>query len=559
MKTVLRLVLLCLAVVLIVSLTTAQEDYKILRARNGTDDTPGLDPSTATDASSIQVLLLTSPGLTTLAEADGSTLPGIASSWDMVQNDDGTATYTFHLIEGIPWVRYDTEAGAVAEVTDDAGNVRYVNANDVYYGMMRTINPATGGDYAAALYSQIVGGTEYYSGTGAAEDVGIVVVDDYTIQITSPFFAAFQTAVYGLWMARPEPQWAIEEYAEFWTEAGNNQSYGPYVLKEWVHNSYMTLVKNPFWPGIEYVPVPAIDEIQFYFVDETVGMAMYEAGELDFLDNVAAADIDRVRADSVLSQEFTITSGSCNGYYGFNVTLPPVDNVHMRRALSYAMDREALIDNVLKAGQTPAQWFTMPGMLAAPIPEDNPDLGIWYDPDLAREEFQLYMDEMGFTSVDQIPALTLLTNAGSTNVDIAEAAQEMWSRELGFNIEITQLEFAVYLNERYNSPLWRAGWCMDFPDTHNWLYEVFFSTSGNNHTHWASAEFDALVDQAMRESDTEVRRGLYTQAEELLVYTDAAIIPLWFGVDLDMIKPYVENTEAVDNSEYFFNWDMTAH
>ena len=557
MKTAFRLILLSLVLILFISLTLAQDDYQILRVRNGTDDTPTLDPARANDMPSIQVIHLVAPGLTMLGEFDGATIPAIATSWDVAQNDDGTVTYTFHMVEGLSWVYYDAASDAIVQAVDDAGNVRYVTANDVKYGMLRTINPETGGDYAALLFANVVGGAEYYDGTGAPDDVAITGVDDYTIQITAPFAFVLQPTIYGLWMSRPQPQWAIEEYADFWTEGGNYQSYGPYALKEWIHNDHMTLLVNPFWPGVENIPVPAIDEIQLYFRDETVALQMYEAGELDHLDTVASADLDRVRADPVLSQEFTITSGTCTQYYGFNVTLEPTNNVHLRRALSWAVDREAIVDNVLKAGQIPAQWFALPGLNASPTLEDNPDLGIWFDPEQAQAEFQLYMDEMGYTSVGQIPPLAILINAGTTNEAIAETIQQMWADVLGFDVQITVTEFATYLDLRDNSPLWRGGWCLDIPDAHNFLYEVFHSGSGNNHTAFANAEFDALVDQAMRETDTNVRRDLYIQADQILVNTEAAIIPLWYSVELNMTKPYVEATEAVDLVEYYYNWDVT--
>jgi ABC-type oligopeptide transport system substrate-binding subunit len=98
MKTVLRFTLLSLVLVLVISLAMAQDDYKILRTRNGETDQPTMDPNMAQDAVSIQTLLLTMPGVTIIAADTGEVMPGIASAWENVANEDGTVTWTFHFI-----------------------------------------------------------------------------------------------------------------------------------------------------------------------------------------------------------------------------------------------------------------------------------------------------------------------------------------------------------------------------------------------------------------------------------------------------------------------------
>src|SRR5690606_30701308 len=114
-------------------------------------------------------------------------------------------------------------------------------------------------------------------------------------------------------------------------------------------------------------------------------------------------------------------------YVGISVNIPPVDNVHLRRALSYAVDRQDIIDNILQAGQTPAPFFSNPGLNAAPQPDDYPDLGIRYDPDKAREELELALEEMGLSDPSELPPITYLFNTSSAHQAIAEALQAMWA------------------------------------------------------------------------------------------------------------------------------------
>lgn len=534
---------------------SAQDDVKVLRTDIGPSDVPTLDPAIATDSSSIQILEMTYIGLTANDE-QSATIPGMASEWTVEENEDGTATYTFTLREGIPWVRYNADTGAVEEVTDADGNVRYVNAHDFVYGWLRTLDPATAGDYAYVLAPQVVGGVEFNTGGGAREDVGVRAVDDYTVEVVAPQPVAYTTSIYGLWMARPQPQWVIDEVGEFWIEPENFVSYGPYAIKEWPRGESITLIKNPFWPGTDEIPQPAIDEIVLYVLDETTALARYEAGELDRTDTVSVADIPRILADPTLSQEYYSGPQACTYYYGFSVGVAPMDNVHLRRALSYAVDREDIINNILQGGQLPAPFLSNPTLNAAPLVEDFPDLGIVYDPDMAAEELDLALADMGLSDPSELPPITLLYNTSSAHQAIAEAIQAMWADELGVQVELTVQEFATYLDQRATFPVWRAGWCSDYPDNNNFMFDVFHSTSQNNDTGFANPEYDALVEQAAQETDTATRIELYAQAEEILIEEEAAILPIYFYSQNEMTKPYVERTYALGGQQYFYNWDI---
>lgn len=545
-----------LAMLLTLIGTVAAQDYKILRTDIGPSDVPTLDPAIATDSSSIQILELTYIGLTAINEASEFG-PGMATEWTVTENADGTATYTFTLLQGVPWVRYNAESGAVEELTDEAGNVRYVNANDFVYGWKRTLDPATASEYAYVLAPQVVGGVEFNSGEGSADDVAIRAVDDYTVEVIAPSPVAYTPSIYGLWMARPQPQWIIEEFGEFWIEPQNFASYGPYAVKEWPRGESITVIKNPFWPGVDFVPQAKIDEIVFYVLDETTALARYEAGELDRTDTVSVADIPRIQADPVLSAEYSSSPISCTYYAGFSVGVPPMDNVHLRRAMSYAVDREDIVLNVTQGGQLPAPFFSNPTLNAAPLVEDYPDLGISYDPDKALEELDLALEELGLSDPSELPAITYLFNTSSAHQAIAEALQAMWADELGVQVELTNQEFATYLDQRATFPVWRAGWCSDYPDNNNFLFDVFHSSSQNNDTGWSNPEFDALVEQAAKETDTATRIELYAQAEEILIEQDAAIIPIYFYAGNEMTKPYVERTYALGGQQYFYNWDIT--
>ena len=540
------------------------EEMKTLTFNFGPGDVPSLDPSISTDTSSIQVATETFVGLTRQDEVTNIVEPGMAESWDIVDNEDGTQTITFNLRQGIPWVRYNGKS--VEQVLDADGNVRMVTANDFYYGTIRTLTPETASDYAYVLGFALVGAADFNSGvTDDPTTVGIVVVDDYTLEMTFLEPAAYNAAIAGMWIAYAEPQWLIEERGDKWTETGFFQGYGPYTLKEWVHDSFLTIVKNPFWPGTDEIPVPKIEEVTGLMLDASPAMAEYESGNVDYV-GVPLADMDRVKADPVLSAEYYVAPNLCTYYYGFNTTAPFVDDVRVRRALSMTVDRQSLITNVLKGDQEPAQWFSRPGLAGSPTMADHPDLGVKYDVDGAKAELQSYLDEKGITTADL--DLTLMFNTSEGHQRIAEAIQQMWKDNLGVEVKLVNQEWKVYLDtiKGLDTPqIWRLGWCLDYADANNFIREVFTENGGANPfkdgepvggVFYNNPDFFQGLLDAAREQDPVKRVDMYAALEETLVLTDAVIIPIYWYTTVNVTKPYVTRTYSSGGHQHWEKWDI---
>ena len=535
---------------------------KTLHLNFGPSDVTTIDPSLAADLQSAQIVEETTVGLARLDELPGLSQPGMATAWDI--SADGLE-YTFHLHSDVPWVKWDDTQGKVVKVQDCQGKDRMVTARDFEYGFLRTLDPKTGGT-PYTLNFVLEGAQDYNSGaTQDTAKVGVKAVDDTTLVLKFKEPAAYNASIAAA--GRAEPRWLIEgddctgARSDRWTETGFFQGHGPFTLKDWVHDSTITLVKNPYWPGITTVPQAKIDEITWSMLDDTAAFTEFEAGNIDVA-VVPPAEMDRVRSDPVLSRQLSVAPTLCTESYGFNTQAPFVNDARVRRALSAAIDRQALIDDVLKGNQAPAQWFARPGVAGAPTPADHPDLGIAFDAARAQADLQAYLKDQNLTA-DQLD-LTLMVSSNPRIVKIAEAIQQMWKSNLGLTVKLSSQEWKVYLTtiqDPKNTPqIFFAPWCDDYPDANN--FDRDFAAHGGamnpargGGLNWQNPEFEKLVAAATTELDPARRVDLYAQAEEILVDQDAALIPLDWNTRVTAAKPYVTRSFAADYG-YLEKWDI---
>jgi oligopeptide transport system substrate-binding protein len=285
-------------------------------------------------------------------------------------------------------------------------------------------------------------------------------------------------------------------------------------------------------------------------MEASTEMAMYEANEIDMSADPGwgppLPDMDRIKADPQLSQELFIAPRLCTYYYGFVNSKPPFDNVTVRKAFAAAIDRQSLIDNVLKGEQLPAHSFAPPGVFGNVA--DDMSIGSWMVMDNYADQVKQAQDwlaEAGYPEGEGLDVV-LMHNTSEAHAQIAQAVQAMWAEAFPkANISIENQEFSVYLKtllpdapDQDKPEIYRMGWCADYPDENNWVNEVFNSKSSQNYAKYFKPEFDALVEQAANEPDPAVRKDLYKQAETMFM-DDQAIAPIYYYTYVRLYKPWL--------------------
>jgi oligopeptide transport system substrate-binding protein len=511
-----------------------------------TAEPPAIDPNLATDDQSTQVVKLLFGGLTDTDDKTVEVTKDLASEWSV--SSDGLK-WTFKMRKDVQWVQYDP---ATKKVTKKGP----VTANDVVYSVKRASNPATASEYAYVDYfiknAQKINKGELKS----LDDLGVKKIDDYTVEFTLEEPAGFFPNIAGLWTNNPVPQKAIEQYGDKWIQPGNIWTYGPYMLESWEHEKSMVMVKNPYYFNAASVDISTIH--WDIITEDSTAFAKYENGELDVC-APPLSEMDRVKKDAKLSKELYQAPQLSTYYLGINTSKKPLDNVKVRQALSFAVDRQKLIDTVTKGNQKPAKTFAPPGIFGTPA-EDSNFKGILFDPAKAKA----LLAEAGYPDGKGLPEITLMYNTSEGHAKIAQFVQQNWKEVLGIDVKLANQEWAVYLktvNGTDTPQIYRMGWSADYPDENNWVMENFHPVKSLNNPKWAkdsdsAKRFMAAVEKAASAANAADRKKLYFEAEQILCEEQAIIIPIYYYTRNVCTKPYVTRTYAPLGGEKIHTWKL---
>jgi oligopeptide transport system substrate-binding protein len=487
---------------------------------------PSLDPGLATDTTSSNVLLNIMDPLVRLNPDTLEAVPSLAESWDV--SSDGK-TVTFHLRQDGKWTNGDP-----------------VTASDFVYSWKRTLSPELAADYAYQLYG-IEGAQEYNACQkncdALADKVGVSAPDDYTlvVKLTSPQPWFIQQASHHSFLA--VNQSAVEQFGDKWTEPQNIVTDGPFKLAKWEHDAEIDLVKNDDWRDAADVSLTSVPGK--IIVDGTTRVQAFESGEIDTLDGGGLPPDEIARLKETPEYEAYPSLGTY--YYGFNIK--NISDIHERRALSLAVNRQEIIDQIAQADQIPATGMSPQGIAGFDtINPDSPWTPAEGDMDQAKDE----LSQAASPKMD----INLFFNDSPGHKEIATAVQAQW-KELGINTTLKQQEWAQYLEFLGPPPnnavdVYRLGWIYDFPDAINGL-ELWTCDSGNNNTNYCDKSFDDLVAEARQTSDDSARYDIYAQLEDKLFGQDGAlpILPIYWYTFPNLEKQSVKDTFNINPLDQF--------
>lgn len=359
--------------------------------------------------------------------------------------------------------------------------------------------------------------------------VGVKAPDDKQLVVTlnnrTPFFLHL-TTFYPLF---PMNRKCVETHGTpEWTKPENIVSNGTYNLEFRRFRDRLRLVKNPLHWAHKQVKLETVDV--FGFKSETTALNMYLTGQLDWITDAPSTVIPQLMARP--ERDYVPTPLLIIYFYRLNVTRAPCDDIHVRRALNMAIDKQIICEKVTQAGQQPARSLVPPGLPGYQSPLCSP-----FDPEAARKELakSKYAKQAG-----GIPKVEILYNTNENHRAIAEVIQQQWKNNLGIDAELKNSEWATYLSSIHSMEysIARAGWVPDYPDANTFI-DMWVTGGENNETGWSNVDYDNFVKKAAEEPDLDQRLRWMEKAEEILM-DELPIIPIYYYVSKGMVSPRVK-------------------
>lgn len=456
----------------------------------------GLNTLTSTYAIEFSLFKHMYENLVTLDD-DDNTVPGAAESWDY---DEDTLTYTFHLRKDGVWTNGDP-----------------VTANDFEFAWSQALNPDVASDYAYFLYF-IKNAEKYFNGEVTWDEVGVKVVDDYTLEVTMEQPTPYALFLFSFGTLAPINQRFYEAVGAdlYSTEAQYFCTNGPFALTEWSHNDKIVMQKNDAWHGAADVEVEEID--WKIITDANAALSSFLAGDLDMVGLGTGELIKQATAAGATIQSYT---DGTSFYIYFNNNDQYLSNVNLRRALFNAIDEQKEIDTIWQNDNEPMTSFTAPGVSATDGTSFAGKVGELYAPSRDQEKAKEYLatalSELGCT-VDELSA-HLSIDCGDSATSIAEASfyQEQWRQVLGIEVAVNSMITKQGSQNRKtgNYVMSITGWSPDYNDPNTFL-DLWVTDGGNNQTGFSNERYDELIDLASKETDLEKRESYFIECEQII-------------------------------------------
>lgn len=430
-------------------------------------------------------------------------------------NEDGTV-WTFHLREDAKW-------------SDGSP----VTAEDYRNTIERSLDPASGNGYANDLFF-IENAEAIYNGDAEMDTLGVETPDDNTL-----IFHLSTPCVYFLDLLRlPVYTPSCHTYAtavgDGWdTNPETSVSNGPFCLKEYVSGQYFVLERNPYYWNQDAIN---LDEITYKFFDSQQAMqAAYETGEID----VAPGLLSTVMTEYEGQDDLLLTDAIATRYIYMNLSVEPLQDVRVRKALNLGLDRETLC-KMIGEDTIPTYHLVASAMMNKATGESFTEEAEQPFEENIKEAQEL-LKEAGYPNGEGFPELTYNYPALEMDADTAQALQQQWKENLGITIRLNAQELQVNYSERRagNFELCRMNWTADFSDPYTYL-SMLLSNSTYNCSGIQDEYYDGLITQSDTETDVAARSELLHQAEQYAVGEQYYIIPLYNMKNVNLVNPEID-------------------
>lgn len=487
----------------------------------------GLDPGVTNNSFASVFLANCFEGLVTY-DSTGSIIPGSAESWDISETG---LVYTFHLRDGLKW--------------SDGSDL---TAEDFVYSIQRVLTPATTAQYVDMVTNYVLGAKEFYDGTGTAETLGVKALDAKTLEITLLQPTSFFLEVVSMWVYDPVQKATVEANGDKWsTQASTYISNGPFKISEINMGESVVVTKNEHYWDAEKVQ---IDKITFrYILDTSTALTAYESGEVDGIRSIPSSDVSRLRAENAGLQ---VAGSFGTVYYLINCEKEPYNNPLVRKALNLAVDRQALIDNVVQVPAEPAYNFISPGYSVdgVDLAEGRSDRGL--SPTADVEAAKAALAEAGYPNGEGFPTLQLSYYSDDVVKKVVEAIAEMLQNNLGIKVEITSNDWSIYYEDvqKGNYEVAAMGWSADYQHPMSFL-PLLVTKDVTNNSFYSNPTYDAMVKDIMAETDAAKAFKMIQDAENV-VMDDYPLLNLYYKSNNYLMKDYVTGYYMTSSANLYF-------
>lgn len=490
-----------------------------------------LDPQQATDGTSFEVIADYTDGLMQM-DADGSPIPAIAESYEV--SDDGL-TYTFHLREDATW-----------------SNGTPVTASDFVFGWQRAVDPDVTSEYAYMLsdIGQVKNAAEIIAGEKDKSELGVTAVDDHTLQVELNVPVSYFLSLMYFPTFYPVNEDFYNSCADtFGTSPETTLSDGAFILDDYQPAATsFHLTKNPDYYDADTVQLAGLN----YQViqDSQQALMSYQSGDLDTT-LVNGEQVDQVKDDP----EFMTIGAGYLWYISPNMNASDPDvaaalsNKNIRMAMTMAIDRDAITNDVLRDGSLPTYTAVPPQFATGPdgsdFSEDQEKFSDYckYDATAAADYWKKGLEEIGKDSL----TLDMVVDADDAPQKVAAVLQEQLQTTLPgltINLTVEPKKQRVQDMQDGNFELGLTRWGPDYADPMTYL-GMWVTGNSNNYGGWSNSDYDAIIDECTTgdlATDAQGRWDKLYDAEEL-VMEDAVIFPLYTQANAEMLSSKVTGVE----------------